>query len=52
LLNPAGPASGRDHVIRGSSWRHGSRTELRLSFRESGSEPRLDVGLRVVRNIE
>lgn len=52
LLNPAGPSSGRDHVIRGASWRHGSRTELRLSFRESGSEPRLDVGMRVVRNIE
>ncbi len=52
LLNPSGPASGRDHVIRGASWKHGSRSEIRLSYRESGYEARLDVGMRVVRNIE
>lgn len=52
LLNPTGPSSGRDHVVRGASWKHGSRTELRLSYRESGYDASLDVGMRVVRNIE
>lgn len=52
LLNPSGPESGRDHVIRGASWRHGSRSEIRLSYRQSGYDARLDVGMRVARNIE
>jgi len=52
LLNPSGPETGRDHVIRGASWRHGSRTEIRLSYREFGNKGTLDIGFRVARNIE
>ncbi|MFT5580205.1 MAG: sulfatase activating formylglycine-generating enzyme [Paraglaciecola psychrophila] len=52
VLNPSGPATGRDHVIRGASWRHGSRTEIRLSYREFGNTGKLDIGFRVARNIE
>ena len=52
LINPAGPPSGTDHVVRGASWKHGSRSELRLSYRERGYDARLDVGMRVVRYID
>lgn len=48
-VDPLGPSSGHQHVIRGSSWAHGSQTELRLSFRDHGSEPRDDVGFRIAR---
>lgn len=51
-LNPTGPEKGRFHVIRGSSWRHGSLVELRLSFRDYGDKARDDVGFRIARNAE
>lgn len=47
--NPVGPEDGDYHVIRGSSWRHAGLTELRLSYRDYGAEPRDDVGFRVAR---
>jgi formylglycine-generating enzyme required for sulfatase activity len=50
--DPFGPDSGGEHVIRGSSWRHGRITELRLSYRDHGREPRDDVGFRVARYVE
>ena len=50
--DPFGPDSGQFRVIRGSSWAHGSVTELRLSFRDFGEEPRDDVGFRVARYLE
>ncbi|MFM1897615.1 MAG: hypothetical protein RLZZ385_2689 [Pseudomonadota bacterium] len=48
-VDPLGPEAGQFHTIRGSSWAHGSITELRLSFRDFGEEPRDDVGFRVAR---
>ena len=48
-VDPLGPESGEFHTIRGSSWANGSITELRLSFRDFGSEPRDDVGFRIAR---
>jgi len=50
--DPLGPASGSWHVIRGSSWAHGSVTELRLSFRDCGEEGRNDLGFRLARFVE
>ncbi|MES2604154.1 MAG: PEGA domain-containing protein [Pseudomonadota bacterium] len=47
--NPLGPTSGMYHVIRGSSWAHGTVTQLRLSFRDYFNEGRDDVGFRVAR---
>ena len=47
--DPIGPDGGTYHVIRGSSWAHGSVTELRLSFRDYNNGPRDDVGFRVAR---
>jgi len=49
LVDPVGPERGNSFVIRGSSWRHAGATELRLSFRDYGSDARPDVGFRVAR---
>lgn len=51
-VDPLGPESGEFHTIRGSSWAHGAITEMRLSFRDFGVEPRDDVGFRVARYLE
>ena len=51
-IDPLGPSEGQFHTIRGSSWAHGSVTELRLSFRDFGQEVRDDVGFRVARYLE
>jgi formylglycine-generating enzyme required for sulfatase activity len=50
--DPVGPADGQYHVIRGSSWRQSSISELRLSARDFGTEGRLDVGFRIARYAE
>lgn len=52
LVDPMGPERGTQHVIRGSSWRHAGVLELRLAFRDYGSEPRHDLGFRVARNAD
>ncbi len=51
-IDPSGPAKGDIRVIRGASWRHSSITELRLSFRDYGIDPRDDVGFRIARYVE
>jgi len=48
-VDPIGPDEGRYRVIRGSSWANGSMTELRLSYRDFGEDPRNDLGFRVAR---
>lgn len=50
--DPLGPLEGDFHVIRGSSWAHGSVTDLRLSFRDYGTDARNDVGFRVARYVD
>jgi len=52
VIDPVGPVSGKHHVIRGASWRHGSITELRLSYRDYSSKPRYDLGFRIARYAE
>ncbi len=52
VVDPLGPERGTHHVIRGSSWRHAGIVELRLSYRDFGTEPRTDVGFRLARNVE
>jgi formylglycine-generating enzyme required for sulfatase activity len=51
-VNPYGPETGGYHVVRGSSWAHGTVTELRLSYRDYSDEARDDVGFRIARNLE
>lgn len=48
-MDPVGPDTGSYHVVRGSSWAHGTVTELRLSFRDYSDSNRDDVGFRVAR---
>lgn len=52
LTDPFGPESGTHHVIRGSSWRHSTVTELRLTYRDYGTGARPDVGFRIARYAE
>lgn len=50
--NPVGEGSSQLHIIRGSSWRHGRITELRLAWRDRGVDGADDVGFRVARYAE
>lgn len=50
--NPLGPSDGTYHVVRGSSWAHGTVTDLRLSYRDYSDEARDDVGFRIARYLE
>ena len=52
LKDPLGPQDGRHHVVRGSSWRDASITELRLSYRDYADKPRNDLGFRIARYAE
>jgi formylglycine-generating enzyme required for sulfatase activity len=49
VTNPTGPESGTHHVVRGASWRDGSITEMRLSYRGYSREKRDDIGFRIAR---
>jgi formylglycine-generating enzyme required for sulfatase activity len=49
LVDPAGPTDGKQHVIRGASWKHSGVTDLRLSARDFGDGARNDVGFRIAR---
>ncbi|MBW1790477.1 MAG: SUMF1/EgtB/PvdO family nonheme iron enzyme, partial [Deltaproteobacteria bacterium] len=48
-VDPAGPGHGKHHVIRGSSWKHGSISTLRLAYRSYSDNKRDDVGFRICR---
>lgn len=50
--DPLGPTTGTHHLIRGPSWRHGGMSEIRLSFRDYGTDPRPDLGFRVARYLQ
>ena len=51
-VDPRGPEQGSKHVIRGASWALASRTELRLSYRDSGTDGRIDLGFRIARYVD
>ena len=51
-VDPRGPEQGNKHVIRGASWALASRTELRLSYRDSGNDGRIDLGFRIARYVD
>jgi len=51
-LDPLGPEDGRFHIIRGSSWRSATVTDLRFASRNYSADSREDVGFRIARNLE
>jgi formylglycine-generating enzyme required for sulfatase activity len=51
-VDPAGPKSGDNYVIRGAGWLTGKVPELRLAAREAGSAARHDLGFRIARYAE
>ncbi len=51
-VDPLGPKQGKHRVIKGSSWRDGSISELRLSYRDYSQDKRQDVGFRIVRYLK
>jgi len=52
VTDPLGPATGSHHVVRDSSWRLGTITELRLSYRDYSRVARPDLGFRIARYAE
>lgn len=52
VTDPMGAAEGEYHVIKGASWKYGTVTDLRTSYRDYGSEERQDVGFRIARFAE
>lgn len=51
-VDPMGSTSGTHHVVRGSSWRDASITELRFSYRRYSRAAADDIGFRVARYVE
>jgi formylglycine-generating enzyme required for sulfatase activity len=50
--DPLGPTSGEYRVIRGASWMNGTITDLRVTFRNYGTDGRPDLGFRIARFAE
>jgi formylglycine-generating enzyme required for sulfatase activity len=48
-VDPLGPNYGGAHVVKGSSWRSGTRTTLRPAYRDGLMDRRDDVGFRIGR---
>jgi len=49
LTDPLGPTFGDTHIVKGSSWRSGTRSVLRAAHRYGSSGGKDDVGFRVGR---
>ena len=49
FVDPLGPDTGSTHVVKGASWRAGTRTWLRAAYRDGQSGGRDDLGFRVGR---
>ena len=50
--DPTGPASGAYRVVRGSSWRSATLTDLRVASRDYSNGGRDDLGFRIARNLD
>lgn len=52
IVDPVGPETGRQNIVRGPSWRSVTVRQLRLSYLEYENNPREDIGFRIARNLE
>ena len=52
MEDPLGPETGRFHVVRGSSWRSATVSDLRLASRTYSAEGDERTGFRIARNLE
>lgn len=50
-IDPAGPAAGKHHVVKGSSWMQYGISELRNSYRSYSDGRRADLGFRICRYV-
>ena len=48
-VDPPGPAKGKYHVVRGSSWQSAAISTLRLAYRDYSNGKRPDLGFRICR---
>ena len=48
-VDPLGPRTGQQHVIKGASWAHSKDTQLRFAYRDQGNDARHDLGFRIAR---
>lgn len=51
-VDPVGPKTGDNYVVRGASWMTGKVAELRLAVRDPGNAARPDLGFRIARYAE
>jgi formylglycine-generating enzyme required for sulfatase activity len=51
-IDPLGPAAGRHHVVKGSSWMQAGISQLRLAYRDYSDTKRPDLGFRVCRYLQ
>ncbi len=52
FVDPSGPSTGVNHVIRGASWMSGDLSSTRLSHRDRANKKRVDVGFRIAKYID
>jgi formylglycine-generating enzyme required for sulfatase activity len=52
LVDPRGPETGRQHIVRGPSWQSATARLLRLSYVDFEDSPRDYIGFRIARNLE
>lgn len=50
--DPTGPKEGKHHVVKGSSWRQSSISDLRSAYRDYDNDKRIDLGFRICRYAE
>ncbi|MGD9044129.1 MAG: PEGA domain-containing protein [Desulfobacterales bacterium] len=51
-VDPTGPAEGKHHVVKGSSWKYARMSKLRLAYRDYSDDKRPDLGFRISRYLE